>query len=436
MVDRMMWAYALAVVLLTVCAWLAYWHSGKDPMMRPLFERLDRGTDLTAYTVKIANLRLGAAELGTGLPVFNYLAPAAYVYRLLLGLFPSQPLEAYAVLVGLAMGAFAAVLCRSVQVGGKWIWSAATAIGATACFGFPVWFAVDRGNIEGVVWALSATGLCLLLRERWMWAAIAFGAAASIKPFPALFFLLLLAQRRYKETAAGVLTSAVLVLVALIGLGPNPVRAYRNLTVGVNVYLEHYVDHFLRPTEARFNHSLLDGIKSLDVVKRADSLHPKAVEQRQRELEASGASSMRAARLYVPVVSAALLILCGVFYSKPVLNQMIAACAAVALLPLSAAEYTLLYLYVPAGYFLVFLARDVRSGRVQLAPRVVAVFLLLFAFLLTPLTELRVFAGDAQLILLVALVAMAARYPLRTAHDGAQSAADSRIGQLRQSSAA
>jgi hypothetical protein len=77
-------------------------------IIRPLFDRDDRFGDLTNYSGKIAHLADGGAALGSGFPVFNYPAPAAYVYAFFLRGFPHHSVHAFLafLLAGLLLWAF------------------------------------------------------------------------------------------------------------------------------------------------------------------------------------------------------------------------------------------------------------------------------------------------------------------------------------------
>ena len=152
--------------------------------------------------------------------------------------------------------------------------SVAAAIVTTAVLGYPMWFIADRGNIEGVVWALSAAGLCFLLRAKYRTAAVLIGLAACVKPFSILFLLLLLCRRKYKEVALSLVTMVLVTLAALTALGPNPWKAYQELKPGEQLYLGMYVFDMAPVEEERFDHSLLDGMKSAALTVEMGGIHP------------------------------------------------------------------------------------------------------------------------------------------------------------------
>ena len=91
----------------------------------------------------------------------------------------------------------------------------------------PPIFTADRGNLEGVIALILGTGLVLFVMGRYYGAAVFIGLAASIKPFPGLFLLLLLRKKLYREFAVGVTAMVCTTLLALTALGPNPIAAYR-----------------------------------------------------------------------------------------------------------------------------------------------------------------------------------------------------------------
>jgi hypothetical protein len=118
--------------------------------------------------------------------------------------------------------------------------------------------------------------------------------------------------------------------------------------------------------------------------------------------------------VYPFLALASLAALIAFFYKMPLLNQTTAVGAAVAVLPPSAGDYTLLHLYVPFGALVVFLARDVATGRTTLRYSSMIAFGMIYGLLFAPLTFLALYAGDAKLLLLLALVFLAARSPMNS----------------------
>jgi hypothetical protein len=382
-----------------------------------LFAKYDQFHDLTNYIDKTAHLYRGAAALGAGLPVFTYPAPAAFVYKLLLYPFPGHPVRPFLTFIAICIVGFAFVAWRACRPSRAVRLSAVAAIFVTAVLGYPIWFVADRGNIEAVVWALAAAGLCLLLRGRTRSAAVLIGLSAAIKPFTLLFLLLLLRHRRYKDVALGVATAGLMLLAALTALGPNPWRAYQDLKPGISLYEARYITNLTPVEEARFSHSLLDGMKSAAVTVEMGGLYPvKAlVEVTELRAEPGGWHTVHSlVRVYPYVAIAGFGLLLAAFYRMPILNQLTALGVAITIFPPVAGEYTLLALYVPFGALVVFLTREVATGRATFPYSSMLALAVIYTLLFSPLTFLMLYAGDAKLLLLLALLVVAARSPMRS----------------------
>ena len=415
-VNAALLVYAFLVMLVTSASWTIYWLSNVF-MTRPLFDKRDQFHDLTNYVGKTAHLYHGAAALGRGFPVFNYPPTGAFVFKVLLHTFPGHPIRPYLVFFAICILGFALVTWRAGRAS-RTVWiAAAAAIVTTAILGYPMWFTADRGNTEGVVWALAAAGLCFLLRARYRTAAVLIGLAASIKPFSILFLLLLLGRRKYKAAALGVATAGLVVIAALTTLGSNPWKVYQDLKPNESYYLDNYVGNLMPVGEERFCHSLLDGMKSVALTVEMGGVHPvkTLVEVPILRAERGGWHAVRPlVRVYPYVAIAGLGLLLAVFYKMPVLNQLTALAVAIAIFPPVAADYTLLHLYLPFGALVVFLTREVATGKVAFSYRSILALAVIYALLFSPLTFLMLYAGDAKLLLLLALLFVAARSPMRS----------------------
>ena len=415
-----LWVYALLVVLITAASWAIY-ECHTAFYLQPLFSVEERFCDLTNFIGLVAHLRGEASAMGSGDPALGYPAPAAFVYKILIYSFPGHAVRTYLVFLAICISCFAVVAWRAARAGRTVRDSAAAAIIVTAVLGYPLWFTADRGNIEGVVWALAATGLCFLLRGRYRAAAVLIGLSVSIKPFTILFLFLLVGRRKYKEAALGLATAALLVIAALTALGSNPWKAYQELKPGISLYRDWYIMDLRPPEEMRFNHSLLDGMKSAALTVEMGGVHPiKAIAEIERlRDEPGGWHGVRPfVRVYPFIAIAGLGLLFAVFYRMPLLNQMTALAVAVTLFPPVAGDYTLLHLYVPFGALLVFLTREVSTGKVAFPYSSMLALAVIYALLFSPLTFLMLYAGDAKLLLLLALLVVAARSPMPSAYFG------------------
>ena len=414
--------YALLVALVTSASVYIY-RLSTIFMTRPLFSKGDQFHDLTNYVGKTTHLYHGSAALGAGFPIFTYPAPAAFVYKALLHTFPGHAVRTYLVFLASCILGFALVAWRACCARRTVRPAAAAAIVTTAVLGYPMWFVADRGNLECVAWVLSAAGLCFLLRAKYRTAAVLIGLAACVKPYSILFLLLLLCRRKYKEVALSVVTIVFVTLAALTALGPNPWKAYQDLKPGEQLYLGMYVFNMAPVEEERFNHSLLDGMKSAALTVEMGGIHPiKAlVEVTQLREEPGGWHSVHSlVRVYPYVAIAGFGLLLAAFYRMPMLNQLTALGVAITLFPPCAPDYTLLALYVPFGAMVVFLTREVAPGKVAFSNHSMLALAAIYALLFSPLTFLMIYAGDAKLFLLLALLFVTARSPMHSAYfDGA-----------------
>ena len=412
--------YALMVVLVTASSWAIYKHK-HESICRPLFDGGSRFSDLTHYAGKVAHLRGAAAALGSGWPIYNYPAPGAFVYKLVIFSFPGHAVRTYLVFLAICSMVFALITWHAARTTKAVRYSVATAIATTAALGYPLIFTADRGNLEGVVWALSTTGLCFLLRAKYRAAALLIGLAACVKPFAILFLLLLLPRRRYREAALGAVTASLVTIAALTYLGPNPWKAYQELLPGVYSHIDSHIVRLDPYEDARFEHSLLDGMKSAALTVEMGGIRPhKAVWEIPilRDEPAGWHIVRRMARIYPYLAIAGLGLLIAVFYRMPMLNQLTALAAAVTLIPPCSADYTLLAMYLPFGALLVFLSREVAAGKAAISHASLLALAVLYALLFSPLTFLMLYAGDAKLLLLLGLLFVTALTPMPSKYFG------------------
>lgn len=396
--------FAVVVLSLTVATWARYLHLPQDKTY-PLMWRWDSFSDLLDYRGKMLHLERGASFVGSGLPVFNYLAPAAFLYHWLLG--SNDPTFWFLTVV---VGGFGMLL-----LGAGWmLWRnkllqtedvlALVAMGVS----FPFTFLVHRANLEGFVWLAVTASLLLLLRQRYICAAVLLALAMSIKPFPAVLLPLFLVRRRYLAVLVSVGITAALVIWGLAELGPDVLGAYRGLHFGVALYTRGYLQSFRTPLEQQFAHGLID-------VERA--LYLKYL-WLFRGISPDSLVDKPTPRFFVPVYAgAALLIVTGMLWklrNMPAINQVVGCGLALTMLPPSAADYTLCSLYLPTlliGYFLV---TEVRSHRVRWGLPHMILLLLPATMLLSPLNMFGLWTGPVRFLLLLMFSAGALVLPLRT----------------------
>ena len=94
---------------------------------------------------------------------------------------------------------------------------------------YPVLFVLERGNIEMVLFIVMAGFLYLYYVKGSVWCVGLLAIAISMKMFPAVFLVLLLADRRYRWTLYAVLGAACTALVSLALLALLLGRGYVDL---------------------------------------------------------------------------------------------------------------------------------------------------------------------------------------------------------------
>jgi Glycosyltransferase family 87 len=388
--------YGVLLASLTAFAWGIYNLKNYASLERPVFDRVDRFNDLMNYVGKIGHLKDGAAALGAGLPVYNYPAPAAYVYAFLLRGFPHHPVRAYLLILATGLLCGAILLWRAARTIPGTNWGLIIAIIVTATIGSPMVVTADRANLEGAVGLILGTGLILFAGRRYYLSAVFIGLAASVKPFPVVFFLLLLGKRRYREVVVGLSALACSTLLALAALGPTPFAAYRGLQPGVKYYFDHYVMGVFDDRAARFGHSIMDSSKVVVIDRIGAS---------ERNIHA-----LLLASIFLGAVGFAFVLFR--LFKLPILNQMILLGVSITLFPPVAPEYTLLHLYVPFGVLLIFLKKDVGTGRTDFKQIYVLLSLVIFALLFSPMSFLGRNAGVSKTLLLLILSVFAATFPM------------------------
>lgn len=131
------------------------------------------------------------------------LKPLSWIdYRLAAGIF----------LIG-SLTVIVALFWRRIEVEDRLTRSLLTIV--LGCLTYPVLLALDRGNVDLLVFFALWAMLLLILRGWWVTAAVALSIAASMKGIPALFVVLFVQARQWRAIAVTVVVSAVLTVTAL-----------------------------------------------------------------------------------------------------------------------------------------------------------------------------------------------------------------------------
>lgn len=367
----------------------------------PIFEKERRMGDMFNASAQMQHF--SALTIG---PTFNYPAPAAFVLAFFLR--SNHPKIYFILAVVAAVGLAAALLWLALRRSALRPWLAAGVVLCFAALGQPQIFVLDRANLEWVGWILLVLSMACFFCRRYLPMALLLGVAMCMKPFPILFFLLLLYRRRYKEIAIGFALAAALNVIALWALGPSVPIAYKALHEGMQTYKHQYIESVRLVDEMRFDHALMSPVR---MVLFHIYGHPRMEPRWMNDKSLPLLARMDYWRYFFSVVGAVGVLSVAWFGRRlPTLNQILLLCLAITLLPYISGEYTLLILYIPFGLMLIWMGRDVARGEANLPP---FAMLALFALLLAPLgTVFNLYVGIAQCALLITLAVYAFRNPM------------------------
>ncbi len=272
----------------------------------------------------------------------------------------------------------------------------------TCCLAFPFIFLIQRGNIEIALWIFAGLGILAYMRRSPYLAAILWGVAASIKIYPIFFLGIFLNRRReIGPILAGIASAILSTLLELWYVGPSILTAFRGFLGGVQGFQGAYAQT-VRSAEMGFDHSLFSLFKLFAIaIGRSPGtwLHP----------------------YYLIAGTITALIFLLRVRKLPFANRLLFLTLAFILLPPVSYEYTLVHLYAPAAVLVLYAFNHAANARPG-APatpidRSLLLALACFVVLVLPV-NLFVFhgilyAGQIQILPLLLLAVLAARYPWR-----------------------
>jgi hypothetical protein len=262
-----------------------------------------------------------------------------------------------------------------------------------ALVSFPVERLVVQGNIEIFLWIFGAAGTWAYLRDRDDVAAIFWGLAAASKLFPAVLLVLLLARRKFRAFAIGMLVFVAVSALSAMYLGPDLATALNGSLQNVFGYQQLRAAE-LTTRELNANHSWFLLVKLTAAI--------------------SGMSAVKLVKSYYVCGG---LIFVAVFFGRlrkmPVANQLLGASVFMLTLPTISYFHTLVNLYAPLLVLFFVAIRADRAGvRVAGLPTAILLFVPLFAsFQLFTFPTVFLFCGLLQAILLLVLFIYSVQYP-------------------------
>jgi len=381
-----------------------------------LFRPEARFSDLTDYIERFERFQQPAfyAERGfhsADLP-FAYGPPMAVLFWFWFSVF-KHPVAAFIVLAFIVAAALTALvltfifwrclLRRNISV------PVAVAFAITTVLtSYPLMIVLDRANAELFVWIASSAALIAMVRRRWWLAATFVAFATSLKYFPLVLFALLIARKKWRELAWGILLTIGLSLTCLWIMGPTFGMAASSF-VGNFRRMNDFNLFVDRPLEVGLQHSLFSVIRQLMF-----ALTPWTNSASNPDLSWVQARPLDNVYFYYQIVVAiaAIVLYFLVIRKLPILNQMIALTVCCVLLPGWSGDYTLLHLYVPWGLLALWIIDHPEQTKLRLLW-----CLLPFAVIFTPqpylIVGIRGFSGQLKAMALLTLLIAALCVPLR-----------------------
>ena len=268
-------------------------------------------------------------------------------------------------------------------------------VGVSIFCTWPVYFSMERGNIEFFLDAFIALGVWAYVRKRWWIFAVIVGVFGAGKLYPLLLLGLLLPLRRWRELGVGLLSAASITAFATLWLGPVPVSHVQR-SMGVMRGLQDWIHDnslFYDPYVIGLDHSVFAFIK------RIERGHPQ-----QLAGWAVGYALVAATGM--------LLLFFGRAWKLPRPNQLLMVGVAAVLLPPTSIDYTLILLLPVWGWMAVLAARGEATPHDR---RRACVTMAMFALVFAPETFASwhgaYFAGQFKMVCLLALLSIAALYP-------------------------
>jgi hypothetical protein len=359
-------------------------------------------------------------------PTWNYPAPSVFVFQFFYQ-FNHRPVGphfihygfmAYAIFAGIVLVIAGVVLARAMAARGVRMGQAAlfAAIGLGLCW--PVYFGMERGNIELFLDAGVVLGLAAWVRRRWWLAAVLLGVFGTGKIYPLLFLALLLPVRRWKEFVGGIAVAAGLNVFATWWIGPAPAVMAQQQARGVAGGVTDWVTRYSLTYEERLaevDHSLFG------LLKRVDQGHPQHFLALAAGYALIGGLGM-------------LLLFFGRVWKMPRLNQMLVVSLAAVLLPPTSFDYTLMLLLPAWGWMVLLILNERLHGRPDERAWIgLSIGMLCFALLFAPETFLgwhgELYAAQMKTLVLLVLLGVAVASPFADGDVAGNGAAGLVVGQ-------
>ena len=231
---------------------------------------------------------------------------------------------------------------------------------------YPVLFTIHTGNFEAFVFICITLFFYLFQTGRYRLSTLPLAMAISMKLFPAVFVVMYLCRRRYREIAyTGLYCFALTLLPLLIfrgGIRQGIGNYLKNFHASQNIYLKIMI---LDNSGCHFGHSLLNGTRSL-LLNTSNDL--------SRFIPSILMPYFCFTLVFFAALALYIILIERVFWKQAALLVL-----AMCLLPFTSTDYKLMHFMIPLFLF-------INAEKSEKSEKFDAVYLVLFAFLFIPKT--------------------------------------------------
>ena len=144
---------------------------------------------------------------------YMYPAPLALIYRFFF--YFDEGTNWFLGVAAFLFAAGAVLLFLTLRRSGLSLSSAILFAAVSVAFSYPMYFALNRANMEIFVWMLTGSGVLFFVKERPWWAATLLGIAGACKFYPVFYLGLLLVRRKYWQIVFSLFVGAALSIISV-----------------------------------------------------------------------------------------------------------------------------------------------------------------------------------------------------------------------------
>ncbi|MBF0442344.1 MAG: DUF2029 domain-containing protein [Oligoflexales bacterium] len=119
-------------------------------------------------------------------------------------------------------------------------WFAAFVTATLTLCSYPLWFTLQRGNLEGMVFIFMGLFFITYFDKKFMWSAFFLACATSMKATPGIFVLLFLSEKRYREAVLFLVFAGTLTLGSLLIMEGTLIANIRRFGRNLQIFNELY----------------------------------------------------------------------------------------------------------------------------------------------------------------------------------------------------